>query len=267
MMMKKSFLIFFLVVSSLMASPKMKMFQTVSKDEATILQTGQDRAYCPNCGMSLVKFWKTSHAIKFKDGTYRQFCSIYCLAEQLELTELRGKEDTISQYMVVDVPSLKYIDAKRAYYVVGSKKKGTMTTTSKYAFKYKSDAKKFSDKFGGHITDFDGAYSVALSDFAKDTGLVLAKRSTKMYKMGKKIYNNRCDKSKLESFDAHTMGSMKAMIRDSRACGDLNNKQLQGVMLYYWDVKLKNFEKLYGENKEIKQHAKKFQKKFESQNR
>ena len=245
----------------------MQMFQSVPEKNIEALQKGQDKMYCPNCGMYLPKFWKTSHAVKFKDGSYRQFCSIYCLVEQMEITELRGKHDTIKEILVVDVPSLKYIDAKKAYYVVGSKKAGTMTVTSKYAFKNQKDAKAFAAKNGGEITDFDGAYKIAIKDFARDTGLVLAKRSTKMYKMGKKFYENKCDKKKMSNMHAHTMGEMKSMIRDSNVCGKgLNDGQLQGIMLYYWDVKLQNFEKLHGQNPEIKKHAEVFKKKFQKMN-
>jgi len=263
-MIKRVLLTLLLIAS--FSEAKMNMFQSVAPSEATILQKGDDKMYCPNCGMYLPKFWKTSHAVEFKNGIYRQFCSMYCLVEQLELTELRGKKDTIKKFLVTDVKSLDYIDAKKAFYVVASNKKGTMTVTSKYAFKNESDAKQFKAKNGGEIMNFDGAYKIAMTDFARDTGLVFAKRSSKMYKKGKMIYNNKCDKTKLSSFDAHTMGSMKALIRDTKACGELNNGQLQAVMLYFWDVRLNKFDELYGENQDVKQHAQKFQKKFENMN-
>ncbi|MEA3513639.1 MAG: nitrous oxide reductase accessory protein NosL [Campylobacterota bacterium] len=263
-MIKRVLLTILLVVS--FSEAKMNMFQSVAPSEATILQTGADKMYCPNCGMFLPKFWKTSHAVEFKDGSYRQFCSMYCLVEQLELTELRGKKDTIKKYLVTDVKTLKYIDAYKAFYVVASSKKGTMTVTSKYAFKDKKDAQKFKTKNGGEVLNFDGAYKVALTDFARDTGLVFAKRSSKMYKKGEMIYNKMCNKPALEKLDAHTMGSMKALIKNTQVCGDLNNGQLQAVMLYFWDVRLNKFDELYGENRDVKKHAKKFQKKFENMN-
>ena len=58
-----------------------KMFQTVAPGEAELLQSGKGKLYCPNCGMNLVKFYKTSHAMKQKDGSIHQYCSIHCLAE------------------------------------------------------------------------------------------------------------------------------------------------------------------------------------------
>ena len=239
------------------------MFQSVPEKDATILQTGAEKMYCPACGMHLPKFWKTSHAVELKDGTHRQYCSIHCVVEEFEMTVLRGKRDTVKKIMVVDVTSGKYTDVKDATYVVGSKKPGTMTVQSKYAFKDPKAAEKFAKEFGGEVTNFDGAYKVAMDGFARDTGMVLAKRTTKMYKMGKKLYDTKCDKSKLDTFHMHNMASLKAKIRDSKVCGaDLNDAQYQGVALYIWDVKQKNFEKLYGANEEINKNAEMFKKKM-----
>lgn len=243
---------------------KKKMFQSVADSEATILQDDEAKMYCINCGMYLPKFYKTNHAVKFKDGKFRQFCSMYCLVEQLELTDLRGKEDTIEDFIVVDVKSLKFIRAKEAYYVVGSKVPGTMTVTSKYAFKNKSDAVEFQSMHGGKLATYEEAYQSALKDFARDTGLVLAKRDSKMYKMGKKLYDTQCNKKKLSKIDAHTMADMKLHIQKTNVCGEnLNDGQLQAIMLYYWDVRLNKFNEMYGQNEEVMQHAEKFKKKFQ----
>jgi nitrous oxide reductase accessory protein NosL len=235
-----------------------KMFQSVPLEKATILQSGKDKMYCPNCGMYLPKFYKTSHVARLKDGTIRQYCSMYCLVEEFEVTKYRGKSNLLDKVMVVDVTSLKYIDAKDAFYVVGSKVGGTMTMMSKYAFGKKTDAQKFANKNGGMIVDFEKAYDSAISDFAKDTALVHKKRSTKMYKMGKKLFYSSCDKDSLANIDAHTMGNMKALIKNSGICGkNLNDKQLQAIMLYYWDIRLKKFDELYGGNRAVQKEISK----------
>ncbi len=240
---------------------KMKMYQSVDPSQAKLMQEGESKAYCPNCGMYLPKFYKTNHAVRLDNGEVRQYCSIYCLVEEMELTKLRDKKDSIDEIMVVDVKSEDFINAKEAYYVVGSKKPGTMTTTSKYAFANKDDAAAFAAKNGGEVTDFKGAYTAALEDFAKDTAHVYNKRSSKMYKMGKKLYNKRCDKKQMQNLDAHTMGDMKALIKEKNVCGKLNDMQLQGVMLYWWDVRMDKFQKQYGQNKEVQKHIRKLQEK------
>ncbi len=239
----------------------MAMYQSVDKKDAEILMKNDSKEYCPNCGMYLPKFYKTNHAVKLKDGEVRQYCSIYCLVEETELTVLRDKKDQIEQIMVVDVPSLKFIDAKTAHYVVGSKKPGTMTTASKYAFAKAEDAEAFAKENGGTVTNFDGAYQTALKDFAKDTALVYNNRSTKMYNMGKKMFEEQCDKAAIEKLHAHTMGDLKQMIKESNACGaGLQDGQLQAVMLYYWDVKMQNFEKSFGKNEEVQKYINEYKK-------
>ncbi|MCX6053223.1 MAG: nitrous oxide reductase accessory protein NosL [Campylobacterales bacterium] len=134
------------------------MFQSVNKEDATLVQEGEKKGYCARCGMDLVKFYKTSHAATF-DGKNYQYCSIHCLEEHL------GEGIELKNPKVVDVASLKFIDVNKAYYVVGSSKRGTMTKVSKYAFLNEADAKKFQAEFGGEIMDFNKAREKAKEDF------------------------------------------------------------------------------------------------------
>jgi len=138
---------------------KYMMFQTVAKKDATLVQTGKDKEHCFICGMDLVKFYKTSHAAIDSSGKVHQYCSLHCLAEDLS----KGAE--LENPQVVDVKSLKFIPVQEAYYVVGSKKPGTMSRVSKYAFKSLEDAKKFQAKNGGKIVDFYSAWQEAKKDF------------------------------------------------------------------------------------------------------
>lgn len=137
-----------------------KMFQSVSKEEATLVQQGKDKQYCLRCGMDLVKFYKTSHAAESEDGnTHYQYCSIHCLEDHL------GDGINLKNPKVVDVKSLKLISVADAVYVVGSKVRGTMTRVSKYAFSKKQDAEKFKVQNGGEIMDFNSALAKAKEDF------------------------------------------------------------------------------------------------------
>lgn len=135
-----------------------QMFQTVTHDKATLLQSSEQKESCPICGMNLVKFYKTSHAASHNDEMH-QYCSIHCLAEHLD----DGNE--LKNPKVVDVTSLEMISVMEAHYVVGSRVKGTMSRVSKYAFKNYEDAKAFQAKNGGKILDFYGALEVAREDF------------------------------------------------------------------------------------------------------
>ncbi|MDD5372549.1 MAG: nitrous oxide reductase accessory protein NosL [Sulfurimonas sp.] len=137
---------------------KSGMFQSVNEHEATLLQEGKNKNYCYKCGMDLVKYYKTSHSA-VHDGTVYQYCSIHCLEDHL------GEGITLKNPKVVDVSSLKFVDAAKAYYVVGSQKSGTMSKISKYAFANEEDAKKFQAQFSGEIMDFYKALEIAKKDF------------------------------------------------------------------------------------------------------
>ncbi|WP_333805414.1 nitrous oxide reductase accessory protein NosL [Sulfurospirillum sp.] len=133
-----------------------EMFQSVPEANATLIQSGKDKYACPNCGMHLVKFYKTSHTHE-----NHQYCSIHCLYES---TKGVIPEDA----KVVDTMSLELIDVKKAFYVVGSKVRGTMTRTSSYAFGLEKDALAFVSENGGKVMNFKEAYAVASEDFPKD---------------------------------------------------------------------------------------------------
>lgn len=93
-----------------------KMFQTVPSNKATILQSGKEKKACTTCGMKLANSFKANHVAK-QDGVTKQFCSLHCFSKEIGI-----KKTPLTDFQVVDIKSLKFIDAKKAYYVLGSKK-------------------------------------------------------------------------------------------------------------------------------------------------
>mgnify|MGYP000890541125 FL=1 len=205
-MLKKLVMSLLIAITTFAYANPDKMFQTVDVKEATLLQTTKDKLYCPNCGMHLPKFYKTNHAVKLKDGTYRQYCSIHCLVEEMELGVLKEKHSDVAEILAVDVTSSKFVDAKKAYYVVGSSVAGTMSATSQYACAKVEDAITFMNTYGGEVKSFDETYQMTLKDFAKDIAMIHDKRSTMMYKNGEKIYTTKCDTAKIYAIHAHSTG-------------------------------------------------------------
>lgn len=145
-----------LILAVMLHTAYAEMFQTVPEANATLIQSGKDKYVCPNCGMHLVKFYKTSHVHE-----NHQYCSIHCL---YEATQGVIPDDA----KVVDTITLALIDVKKAFYVVGSKVRGTMSRTSSYAFGNEKDALVFVAENGGKIMHFEEAYAVASEDFPKD---------------------------------------------------------------------------------------------------
>ena len=205
------------------AKPKKmtKMFQSVSKGEATLLQEGKAKPFCPECGMTLPMFFKTNHAATV-NGTLKQYCSLHCVVEDSK------KGSKLTDIKVVDVSSLKFIDANKASYVVGSSKKGTMSMVSKYAFANKADAEAFAKANGGKVMDYSAAYKAAESDFAKDSKMV-AKKQAMMAEKGKMMYGKMCQKTDKKFA---TTAEAKAFMVENKLCKDLNPKQMQAIGLY-----------------------------------
>jgi nitrous oxide reductase accessory protein NosL len=201
----------------------MQMFQTVPNGE--ILQKGKSKDYCPICGMTLKMFYKTNHIAIDENNITRQFCSIHCLADAIVNDNAKLRD-----FKVVDLVSLKFIDVKDAFYVVGSDKKGTMTMVSKYAFKFNEDAQRFVKKFGGRVVKFDEAYKMAVNELPKDNEMIAKKRSI-IVKHGDKLYNHICKKTD-KKFTS--IAQAKTYIVESNLCGDIKGKKLQMIAIYLY---------------------------------
>jgi len=159
-----SFLMFSGCVSDVKSSEvkpttKMTMFQSVAPKEATMLQTGEHKYHCAQCGMKLPMFYKTNHAAT-SNGKVKQYCSLHCLVE-----DKINSKSTLTNMKVVALDTLKFIDVKDAIYVVGSEVKGTMSGLSKYAFEGRMSARRFAQEHQGNIMTFEEAYAYAKKDF------------------------------------------------------------------------------------------------------
>ena len=199
----------------------MKMFQSVSRGEATLLQKGEAKAFCPECGMTLPMFYKTNHAATV-NGKVKQYCSLHCVVEDMH------KGSKLLDIRVVDSNTLKFIDASKASYVVGSNKKGTMSTVSKYAFANKADAEAFAKANGGKVVDFKSALETAKADLEQDSAMI-SKKQGMMTQKGEMIYGKMCQQTD-KKFAA--TAEAKAFIVKNKLCQGLNGKQLQAVGLY-----------------------------------
>jgi len=199
-----------------------KNYRAVPFAKAQILQKGKSKMFCSRCGMTLPMFYRTNHAATV-DGKVKQFCSMYCLVEEMN----SGKK--VTNVKVVDNTTLKFIDANKAFYVVGSSKPATMAKKiSKYAFGTKEAADDFAKKFGGKVMSYADALKIAQRDFESDTK-AKKMRQAKAAKMGEKIYNKKCkpiDQKFANVADA------KAYIKHSGVCGDIKGKPLQMIGLY-----------------------------------
>lgn len=205
--------------------------------DPTLVQSGEKKQWCSVCGMSLKKFYKTSHVAYLNDGTPRQYCSLRCLVED----HLINQTD-ISNSKVVDAVSEKLISTKDAFYVVGSKVKGTMSKVSKLAFAKKTDAQEFIKKMGGELKNFKQAYDIAKADLSDDILMLEKKREKMLYPMGKRIYQKKCKTDKLNAQEYLHVNELKVNV--FKYCDNLKEKQAQAVAAYLWHEKNNEEEKI-----------------------
>jgi len=197
-------------------------YRAVPASNAEIIQDGKNKMYCPVCGMTLPMFYKTNHAAS-ENGHTHQYCSIVCAVED---SVKNGKK--LTNYKVVDNTTLKFIDSKKAFFVVGSKKPGTMSVVSKYAFGTKTAAQKFATQNGGKIMNFEELYKMVEDSLEKDMKAT-AMRQSKAATMGEKIYNKMCKKTD-KRFTS--VADAKSFLTTSGICGKIKGKKHQQVALF-----------------------------------
>lgn len=198
-----------------------QMYQTVEKDQAQILQKGPGHLYCPSCGMHLVKFYRTGHALKQGDGATHQYCSLHCLVE--------ANSGSLEKALVVDQASLRFIEADRAFYVLGSDKPGTMTMNSKYAFAEKRDAESFAQANGGLVKTFAEVCQVARGALDVENKKILGKRKKMAFK-GAKIVHTMCQDQDWPKFKS--IAEAKTYLAANEKCGPLRDEQLQAAAIF-----------------------------------
>ncbi len=206
-------------------------FSKVASVKPFLVQKGAEKKWCPVCGMNIKMFYKTSHTSKLKNGTPRQYCSIRCLV--VDMQEYGIKTNDIQ---VIDAKTQKLIDANKAFYVVGSKVKGTMTKVSKLAFATQVDANSFAKKYKGKVVDFKTALDMAKKSLKSDIAMLTKKKEKKIYPMGKKIFTKMCNQN-IDPTDYIEINELKSDIVKNKLCRPLKEKQLQAMALYLWEVK------------------------------
>jgi nitrous oxide reductase accessory protein NosL len=129
---------------------------------------------CPHCGMLRPMWGRTWIAFENSEGK-SQACSFHCLAD----VALKAGEDPKNVQVALYLNPEKTIPAQQAFFVIGSKAKGTMTMKSKIAFPSKAEAEKFAASCGGEVAGFQKALTMAKAGIAKENPMLLSKRLKK----------------------------------------------------------------------------------------
>lgn len=113
---------------------------------------------------------------------------MHCLAD----IALKSGEEPQDVQVALYLEPTKMVPANQAFFVVGSKAKGTMTMTSKLAFQSKEDAENFAKSCGGKVMSFAEAFALAKEGVAKENK-VINERRIKMGKIVEPVHGkDRC---------------------------------------------------------------------------
>jgi len=126
---------------------------------------------CHNCGMMRPMWARTFYHYELA-GEKKEVCSLHCLAET---TLNSGKEPENVQVALYSDP-YTMVPAESAFYVVGSKARGTMTMQSKLAFASEKEAMDFAAQCGGTVVGFKKAFAMATASFQKENQKIAQNR-------------------------------------------------------------------------------------------
>jgi len=231
-------LVTILVLSSITLNAK--SFTKMASVEPVLTQHGKEKPWCSVCGMNIKMFYKTSHTAKLKNDTQHQYCSIRCL-----IVDMQKYSINTNDIKVVDANTQKLIDASKAFYVLGSKVKGTMSKVSKLAFSSKDAADGFVKEHKGKVVDFKTVLKSAKESLKSDIAMIKKKKTKKIYPMGKKIFEKMCNDN-INPTEYTEINKLKSAIKNNNLCRPLKEKQLQVLSIYLWEVKrfgdLKNID-------------------------
>ena len=111
---------------------------------------------CSNCGMVRAMWARTWKTFENSKGGF-EVCSFTCLAK---FAAKNGENPTkVKQALYHDPQTM--VAAEKAFFVVGSKAKGTMTKTSKLAFASRKEAQNFAGTCGGEVMGFQKTFELA----------------------------------------------------------------------------------------------------------
>jgi nitrous oxide reductase accessory protein NosL len=115
---------------------------------------------CASCGMDRKAYGYSRTLISYQDGTKVGTCSLHCAVEEMTINKVR----VVASLKVADRDTRSLIDAEKAVWVIGGRKRGVMTQRAKWAFSSKDTAQAFVGSHGGEITSWDAALLAARED-------------------------------------------------------------------------------------------------------
>ena len=140
---------------------------------AQVTEDLQKYPSCKYCGMDRQKFAHSRMLTEYTDASGFGACSIHCAAVDLA----QNIDKTPKAILVADYPTKNLIDAEKAYWVIGGKKPGVMTSRAKWAFADRKAAEAFVKENEGQLASFDDAMKTTYEDMYADTKMIRERRA------------------------------------------------------------------------------------------
>jgi copper chaperone NosL len=115
---------------------------------------------CHQCGMDRKVFGYSRMLVIYEDDSQAGVCSLHCAVTEIN----EHKDKKVKKLLVADRDSHSLIEADKAVWVLGGKKRGVMTDRAKWAFATMEAAEKFVDAQGGKIIGWEEALAAARED-------------------------------------------------------------------------------------------------------
>jgi nitrous oxide reductase accessory protein NosL len=135
----------------------MIMILVMASAFAGAMDTAEGQKKCKICGMDRAVFARSRMLIVYADEARVGVCSLHCAVADQQ----HNRVTQVGSLMVADYFTKELIDAKKAIWVVGGKKKGVMTALAKWAFSREEGARMFMKGNGGIVKSFEQAMNIA----------------------------------------------------------------------------------------------------------
>ncbi|KAB0670432.1 NosL family protein [Oryzomonas sagensis] len=117
---------------------------------------------CTTCGMDRKAYGYSRMLIHYRDGGRAGVCSLHCAVTELDANKRRP----VTSILVADRDTRLLIDAGKAIWVIGGRKRGVMTQRPKWAFGTEAAARSFIAANGGTTANWAEALAAAQGEIA-----------------------------------------------------------------------------------------------------
>jgi len=122
-----------------------------------------DHRDCVYCGMDRKAYGFSRMLIHYEDGAMVGTCSLHCAVVELDANAKRA----VKSILVADRDSRSLLEAEKAVWVMGGKKRGVMTELPTWAFQSREGAEAFIKANGGKIVTWAEALAAAREEGAR----------------------------------------------------------------------------------------------------